>query len=87
MNAADRHLVKISELLGNLIQDFELDPDEDLLSSGKLTSLTSMNLIVAMEDSFGITIPNNELNRTNFTSLRSLAHLVHRMSNIGLDKN
>ena len=44
------------------------------------------NLIVAMEDAFGITIPNKELNRTNFSTLRSLAILVQRMSNVGLDK-
>jgi acyl carrier protein len=55
-----------------------IDPHEDLLASGKLTSLTSLNLLLALEATFEIRIPNSELNRANFSTLLALATLVQR---------
>lgn len=79
MSSTDTHISKISKLLGDMIHTSDLVPDEDLLASGKLTSLTSMNLIMAIEEEFGIRIPNHELNRANFSTLRALAAMVERV--------
>lgn len=79
MSTTDNTLATITTLLDELIGASAIDPDENLLDSGKLTSLTSMNLILAIETAFAIQIPNRELNRSNFTNLRSLAAMVERV--------
>jgi len=70
---------RIRPILTNLLKADWIDSDEDLLQSGKLTSLTSLNLIVAIEDEFQLRIPNKELNRSNLTSLVTIAAMVDRL--------
>jgi acyl carrier protein len=51
-------------------------PHEDLLESGVLDSLTLIQLLVQMEDRFGVTIPLAELDIDDIRSVASLARLV-----------
>ena len=81
MTHLNNSLTTVGELLAGLINDPCIDSQENLLDSGKLTSLTSMNLVVAIEDHFGIQIPNAELNRKNFSSLQSISEMVDRILN------
>lgn len=79
MSAHPTTLETVSRLLGDLIREDISDPDLPLLDAGKLTSLTSMNLILAIEETFEIRIPNSELTRDNLSSLRTLAAMVERL--------
>lgn len=72
-------LETLSRLLGDLIHEPNPDPDLQLLDAGKLTSLTSMNLIIAIEATFQVRIPNSELTRDNLSSLRKLTEMVERL--------
>lgn len=53
----------------------ELKGDSDLYDAG-LTSLITVNLLLAIEDHFDVEFPDYALNRSTFQSLDSLSHAV-----------
>jgi len=71
--------LKIREILsehGRLSVDVaQLSPDSDLYGAG-LTSLITVNLMLAIEDHFDIEFPDELLSRRTFQSIRALAEAV-----------
>ena len=53
---------------------------EDLYKAG-LTSLTTVNIMLAIEDEFDIEFPDNKLNRQTFDSIDSLVDVVETLVN------
>ena len=53
-------------------------PDEDLLAGGILDSLSLIQLMVGLEQHFGIRIPFEEMQIEDVRSVRALAHLVEQ---------
>jgi D-alanine--poly(phosphoribitol) ligase subunit 2 len=51
-------------------------PDEDLVNTGVVDSLTLIQLLVYLEERFGVTIPLSELEIDDIRSISSLARLV-----------
>ncbi len=70
----------VSEIHGwlqeNVTGSREIPEDEPLIESGVLTSLQTVELVMFMEDRFGIMIEDDELNEENFASIRAIAELV-----------
>ena len=59
-----------------------LSPDEDLLEQGLIDSLGLMKLITIMEESFSITIGDDDIVPANFQNLNLMAAFVEeKMSN------
>jgi acyl carrier protein len=56
-----------------------LTEDSDLYASG-LTSLTTVNLMLALEDEFDIEFPDNKLGRKTFESIRSLTEVIEELT-------
>jgi len=54
-----------------------LRPDSDLFSAG-LDSMGIMQLMISIEESYGIRVPESEVTRGNFGSANQLAALVRR---------
>lgn len=52
-----------------------LTEDSDLYEAG-LTSLTTVNLMLALEDAFDIEFPDNRLGRKTFESIRSISEVI-----------
>ena len=52
--------------------------EDDLVASGVLDSLTLVQLLVDLEQRFGVTIPLEELEIDDFRSITSITHLIHR---------
>lgn len=52
-----------------------LREDDDLYEVG-LTSLTTVNIMLAIEDAFDIEFPDNKLNRKTFNSIESLVEVI-----------
>lgn len=73
---------KIRQILGKhsrLNIDFgEVGIDQDLYEIG-LTSLTTVNIMLAIEDEFDIEFPDNKLNRQTFESIESLVEVVEEL--------
>ena len=60
----------------NVTGSREVSEDEPLIENGVLTSLQTVELVMFMEDKFGIMIEDEELNEENFASIRAIAELV-----------
>jgi len=56
--------------------DFELAPDEPLLSSGLLRSINLVELAVFVEKEFGVYVPDTEFGTEKMDNLESMASLV-----------
>lgn len=57
----------------------ELGDDSDLYEAG-LTSLTTVNLLLAIEDHFDIEFPDELLSRRTFQSIGALAQAVESLA-------
>jgi acyl carrier protein len=42
-----------------------------------LDSMAIMQLLILVEEEFGVNIPESDLTRENFSNIRHLAHLIH----------
>ncbi|GAA1312917.1 acyl carrier protein [Saccharothrix xinjiangensis] len=60
----------------------EVDPAQDLFGSGLVSSLFAMELVVHLEQSFGIAVVGRDLRLDNFRSVRSMSALVHRLQDV-----
>lgn len=80
-------LARLAGEIGGLISTKLLvdvaSPDEDLLTTGVLDSMTLIQLLVNLEEYFGIRIPMEELEIEDLRSIESIARLVdnHRLAN------
>ncbi len=52
-----------------------LKDDDDLYYSG-LTSLATVNVLLALEDHFGVEFPESKLSRKTFASIEAIAETV-----------
>ena len=57
----------------NVTGSREIPEDEPLIEKGYLTSLQTVELVMFMEDRFGIMVEDEELNEENFGSIREPA--------------
>lgn len=65
---------------GRLTKDVQsLSNDSDLYEAG-LTSLTTVNLMLAIEDEFDIEFPDNMLGRKTFGSIEALCEAVEQLT-------
>lgn len=56
--------------------DRELKPDQALISSGLINSLSLVDLALFVEDTYGVQIDDTELNAETFDTLAELASLI-----------
>jgi methoxymalonate biosynthesis acyl carrier protein len=56
----------------------QIADDEDIFSLGFINSLFAMELVMFIEKTFTITIPNAELQIRNFRTLSAMTDLVER---------
>jgi len=57
----------------------ELEPEADLFALG-LDSMAIMQLLIAIEQSFGVRIPDRAVTRDNFRSPCRIAHLIREIN-------
>lgn len=58
----------------------EIGESQDIFSLGFVNSLFAMELVMFIEKTFEITIPNDELRIDNFRTANSMVELVGRLS-------
>ncbi len=54
----------------------EVADDEPLIENGVLTSLQTVELVMFLEEKFGILVEDDELDEENFGSIEAIAGLV-----------
>ena len=60
----------------NVTGSGELSDEYQLIDNGVLTSLQTVELVMFMEQEFGVTIEDEELNEENFATVANIADLV-----------
>ncbi|WP_340539829.1 acyl carrier protein [Nocardioides sp. GXZ039] len=58
----------------------ELTADDDIFSVGYVNSLFAMELVMFLENTFGVVVPNDELRIDNFRTATAMTQLVARIS-------
>lgn len=58
----------------------DISADIDIFQVGYVNSLFAMELVMFVENTFGLTIPNEELRIDNFRTALSMAELIDRLS-------
>ena len=72
-NLEQQLVVLVSERLLETPPGF--NEDHDLYESG-LDSMAIMQLLILVEEEFGVALPESELTRQNFSTVRSVAALI-----------
>ncbi|MBA2696386.1 MAG: acyl carrier protein [Actinobacteria bacterium] len=57
----------------------EYTTDEDLFARGGISSLFAMELVLHLEQQFGVAVPGPELTMDNFRTVQAMAALVRRL--------
>ena len=60
----------------NVTGSRDIPDDYPLIENGVLTSLQTVELVMFMEDRFGVTIEDEEFSEENFGSIRAIPQLV-----------
>jgi len=58
----------------------DIEASQDIFALGFVNSLFAMELVMFVEKTFDVTIPNEELRIDNFRTANSIAGLVSRLS-------
>ncbi|WP_062352175.1 acyl carrier protein [Herbidospora yilanensis] len=58
----------------------DIDETQDIFALGFVNSLFAMELVMFIEKTFEVTIPNDELKIDNFRTANTMAELVDRLS-------
>jgi acyl carrier protein len=77
---------QVSRLIAEKLLLEVSSPQEDLLSSGAIDSLSLIQLLVNLEEYFGVRIPLDELDIEDLRSVQSIARLIesHRHANASI---
>ena len=70
--------LKIRSFITGRFPRAQLTDDVDIFELGFLNSLFAMELVMFIENTFKITIPNEELTEDNFRTVASMSALVQR---------
>lgn len=71
---------EILDFVRDRFPQVEIDATQDIFELGFVNSLFAMELVMFVEKTFFVTIPNDELRIDNFRSADTMAELVGRLS-------
>jgi acyl carrier protein len=80
MTYSDQIRTVLSKHARLAVDPSSLTEDSDLYNAG-LTSLTTVNLMLALEDQFNVEFPDRMLGRKLFQSIRSLNEAIEELAN------
>jgi D-alanine--poly(phosphoribitol) ligase subunit 2 len=86
MQAAKRLAGDIRAVLRDHLTVMVDSPDVDLLETGLIDSIGLVELILQLEDRFGVSLPMDALEIDDFRSINKIADLITRLSTIRLER-
>ncbi|GEB52546.1 MULTISPECIES: acyl carrier protein [Streptomyces] len=66
----------IREFLGRHLSGYDIGDDENLFETGYVNSLFLLQLVVFVEETFGLEVEDGDLRRENFCSVSALTGFV-----------
>lgn len=67
---------KIKQFLSKLVRNHDLKDDEDIFALGFINSLAALQLVNFLEKEFGISIEDEDLDFSNFSTLNNMDALL-----------
>ncbi|WP_103500190.1 MULTISPECIES: acyl carrier protein [unclassified Streptomyces] len=71
---------QVREFISGRFPQVTFDDDQDIFEMGFVNSLFAMELVVFVERTFSVRVPNGELRRENFRSVTSITEVVERVT-------
>jgi len=71
-------VLRIREFLARFVSTDRLADDDNLFEVGAVNSLFAMQLVLFVEQEFGIVVDNEDLDVKNFSSVNALVSFVSR---------
>jgi methoxymalonate biosynthesis acyl carrier protein len=75
----DTDSARILAFITDRFPQTDITDSEDIFSLGYINSLFAMELVMFLEKTFALTIPNDELFIDNFRTAKSMTELVGRL--------
>jgi acyl carrier protein len=73
---------EIRDFISTRYPDQKISDDDDIFSLGFVNSLFAMELVVFLEKTFDITIPNEDLQIDHFRTVNRMCALVERQTKV-----
>ena len=70
---------RIMDFITNRFPQAEITESEDIFALGYINSLFAMELVMFIEKTFAVTVPDTELQIDNFRTAKSMTALVERL--------
>lgn len=72
---------KIVDILKDVtgLDDAGSDPDQNLFKDGILDSMATVEVLVTLQDTFGIQVPVSEFDRTQWSTVNKIAEQVQEL--------
>jgi len=70
---------RIMGFITNRFPQADISESEDIFALGYINSLFAMELVMFIEKTFAVTVPNAELHIDNFRTAKSMTGLVERL--------
>jgi D-alanine--poly(phosphoribitol) ligase subunit 2 len=86
MQPANRLVGDIRAVLRDHLTVMVESPDVDLLETGRIDSIGLVELILQLEDRFGVSLPVDTLEIDDFRSINRIADLITRLSTVPLER-
>lgn len=71
--------IKVASIVSKTLTLEKITLEEDLIESGKLDSLSLVQLMVALEDEFNLRIEPEEIDFADYRSVKSMAKMINRL--------
>ena len=72
---------RLPEILKSVRPEYDFSTSEDFIKDGLLDSLDIVNLVVALEEEYGISIDGEDVTPENFKNLETLEQFLQRYMN------
>lgn len=76
----DSNKAKTKAFLARFLQNHDLHDDEDIFALGFVNSLFAMQLVLFVEQEFGIAVDNEDLDIDNFRTINAIARFIEQKS-------
>jgi methoxymalonate biosynthesis acyl carrier protein len=76
---------KTKAFMARFFQNLDVLDDQDIFAMGFVNSLFAMQLVLFVENEFGIAVENEDLDIDNFRTINAIASLIERKTAARLD--
>lgn len=82
VESMEERKAKVREFLGRYVRSRQIRDDDDIFALGFVNSLVALQLVQFLEQAFGITIEDEDLDLDNFRSIDRIDGFVARKTGV-----